>query len=166
MKKTLPELTIRFDERKRFLVIALSEKEGVRSKQKVRPFSIEWPIDELKTHTDLGERVIGAAVLAFFDRVAKGGLGLRNYRAEAEVDEDNIVADLQRLAKNKDASAQYSLAMLLLRRGAKEKSLKDVNEAEKWLKAAAKAGNKDASTYLKTDWLGARKAITSRIQSQ
>ena len=166
MKKNFPELTIRYDQRNRCVVMSTSHKMIVRSKEKAHPFSIEWPIDELKAHADSGEKVIGAAVLAYFDQVSQSGIGLKDYRTQAKVDEKKIVADLERAAKNEDASAQYSLAMFLMRRGAREKTLKDVRDAEKWLRAAAEGGNRDASTYLKANWPAAKKAVTDRIQSR
>lgn len=166
MKKTIPELTIRYDEKRGRLILSASrDGRGGRLKDKTPPFSVEWPIDQLKTQSDLGETAIGAAVLAFLDRVS-GGLGLKDYRGQARRDEAEIIVDLRQLAKNKDSSAQYSLAMLLLRRAAKQKSLKDVEEAERWLKAAAEGGNSDASAYLKTDWSSAKRAVTERIQSR
>lgn len=166
MKKSLPELTIRYDQGNRCFVMSASHKGIAKSKEKARPFSIEWPVDELRTHADSGEKAIGAAVLAFFDQVSEKGVGLKDYRTEAKVDEDVIVADLQRAAESKDTSAQYSLAMFLMRRGARAKSLRDIRDAEKWLRAAAEGGNRDASTYLKVSWPDAKKAITDRIQSR
>lgn len=166
MKKNLPELTIQYNQRDRCFVMSVSHRKIVRSKERVHPFSIEWPIDELKTHADCGEKVIGAAVLAYFDQASESGIGLKDYRTQAKVDEEKILADLERAAKNEDASAQYSLAMFLLRRGAREKSMKDVKDAEKWLRAAVEGGNKDASTYLKVGWSTAKKAVTDRIQSR
>lgn len=166
MRKNLPELTIRYDRRKRCFVLAASRKGSIRSKEKPNRFSVEWPIEELKTHADSGEKVIGAAVLAFFDQVSESGLGLKDYRTQAQLDEKRIVADLKVSSKNNDSSAQYSLAMLLLRRAAKERSLKDVKAAEKWLRAAAKGGNKDASIYLKESWSSAARAITDRIRTR
>jgi hypothetical protein len=166
MRKNLPELTIRYDQRNRCFVLSASRKGSIRYKEKTRPFSVEWPIEELKTHPDRGEKVIGAAVLAFFDQVSESGLGLKDYRTQGKLDEKKIVADLEVSANNNDSSAQYSLAMLLLRRAAKERSLKDVKDAEKWLRAAAKGGNDDASTYLKDSWSKAAQAITERIRAR
>src|SRR5258708_8578422 len=106
MRKDLPELTIRYDQRNRRFVLSTSYRGSIRPKEKTRPFSIAWPIDELKTHADSGEQAIGSAVLAFFDRVTESGVGLKDYRTQAELDEEKILADLERSAKTDDSSAQ------------------------------------------------------------
>lgn len=162
MAKVIPQLSIKYDDRRRCLVLTATNSMKTRG----QPFSVEWPIDELKRHLDSGETAIGAAVLAFFDQVVDHGLGLKNYQAQAISDEQKILGDLQQSAKAKDPSAQFMLAMFLLRRGAKDKSVKDVSEAEKWLEKAHQAGNKEASAYLQTSWPSAKTAILERIRSR
>lgn len=164
MATKLPQLTIRYDEQKHCLVASPSDGNRARTGGSRRPFCVEWPIEELRKHPDLGEGVVGAAVLAYFSQVSKGKVVLKEYSTEADADENALVGELELSAKNRNSSAQYSLAVLLLRRAAKRKASQDVKDAEKWLRAAAKNGSRDALTYLKESWPRAKKAVTDRIK--
>ena len=123
------------------------------SNQSTRKFEIKVPVSLLTEHSaDSAERMLGAAVFAFLDRRATKKIGLRDYAAEAAASVLETREAMREQASNGGAVAKYHLALDTLAQGLRNRSLKDIQEAEALLLAAAAAGNVEAQDYLDRHW--------------
>jgi TPR repeat protein len=149
------------EERNRLLLRSIRESESGAA---AGGFNAEIELAELRKNLRNSEKSVGRVVLAYFDLLSNDGLGLFDYKADAQSDHDKIISNLETKARRGDASAQYELAIQYLSRGTSRKSKGDIASVEKWLKKAAKAGNADAMAFLEK-WPALKADVEKRMRT-
>lgn len=118
-----------------------------------RSLAIKVPLSLYRERgADQAERVMGETVFTFIDRWANVKIGLRDYESEARERLASMRGAITTLAEQGNAEAQYHLAIELFTSGVRNRSLKQIDEADAWLRKAAANGAMDAVEYLGKHW--------------
>lgn len=118
-----------------------------------RDLAIKVPLSLYKERgPDQAEQLMGETVFTFFDQWAAVKMGLRDYVREAKASLATRVDATKGRADSGDAMSQYHLAIECLTSGVKNRSAKQIEEAEVWLRKSAAGGFGDAVEYLAKHW--------------
>lgn len=128
----------------RFFEVSLDGKKSLAIKVPLSLYQEQSP--------DQAERLMGETVFTFFDQWAHIKMGLRNYVEDSKRSLATGHADIEKLAQQENADAQYQLAIDCFTVGVSNRSAGDIERAESWLQKAAANGSREAVDYLRDHW--------------
>jgi len=113
---------------------------------------------------DAAEARIGAAVLALLEEITGMKLGLRDYKkftAEAMARVHDLLANQ---AKEGDPAAQNAMGLKCMEDALAQKSLDQLEVAERWFEKAAALGYRPAKDFLAKGWPKLKANYRKRIE--
>jgi hypothetical protein len=113
---------------------------------------------------DEAEKALGSMVFSLIESFSLKKIGIREYEALSQEAHQEYVAELEAQAASGNPEALYNLFIERHSRALREKSLENLEEAEKLLRESAALGYEEARDRLENDWQLLQEAALRSIQ--